>query len=455
MLSSLRNPFAISRQVLFAALLVGPIPTAWSDVTVGLPGDGADFTDLAAAVASASVGENVLVLPGSYAAGFTIHSGVQLIGSGSDQTFLVAPGAARHLTVAGVPAGESVHVVGFGLQGTSEFGSGLALENNLGAVGLADVVYTPSTASSGLFSTGAEELLSVDDSNQVLLEKVVLDATGLEDTQTQGTYALNSEGSVLFATDCRFLGGGSNGINGRDGVRVLSTELWLTATEISGADGAFLVSDDPGAEAPAGGAGVLAFNSSRVEFFGGLGQVIQGGDGGGVFDSGGSPQTPGDGGSGLRLFGSSTAVLSGGVLEGGDSPVGGAAPPFVTDPSSTLFFAFEPSVSLVTSKALVQPGETITLEIAGLSGTSVGVFFGLDLISPVPLPGFAGLLQTQPLPPFPLLTIQLNPFGGTVTETLEIPSFLPPGFRAYLQGAVLGFSISSSISMPALLQVGP
>jgi len=445
---------------LFCALACfGSVSAA--DLTVGQPGDGADFTDLSSALAAAPVGETIFVLPGTYE-GASITQGVSLVGAGSDTTFLTAPStggaSARHLSVANLPANQQVRVAGFGLAGaaatTPGFGAGVELINNQGSVTLADVWYTPSTAATGFTSDSVEALLHIEACLQVILDKCRMNARKLDDTSADGTYGLNVVSALVFANDSDFVSGGRLGIDGRPGVRLASAELWLNACNLIGEHGETVVSDTPGTPAPAGGAGIAAILGSRIEFFGNQAQLVRGGDGGRVNDSGGTMQAAGDGGPGILMADATTAVASGATaLTGGTSPDAVQAPAFVTDASSTLFLLFEPQVGLSVSDTVVSPGESVTLSAGGLSFSPVFVFFGLETIAPLALPSFGGFLQLLPFPPAPLLAIDLN-FLGTGEATITIPPEIPPGLPLYFQAANSPASILPSISLPAFVQVG-
>lgn len=446
-------------RLLLALACLGSVAAA--DLTVGQPGDGADFTDLSSALAAASVGETIFVLPGTFE-GASITQGVSLVGAGSDATFLTAPStggaSARHLSVTNLAANQQVRVVGFGLVGsaatTPGFGAGVELLNNQGSVTLADVWYTPSTVATGFTSDGVDDLLHIEACLQVILDKVRMDARRLDDTSADGAYALDVESALVFANDSDFLSGGQLGIDGRPAARLASAELWLNACNLLAEDGETVVSDTPGTPAPAGGAGIAAILGSRIEFFGNQAQLVLGGDGGRVEDSGGSLQAAGDGGPGLLLADATTAVVTGATaLTGGTSPDAVQAPGFVTDASSALFLLFEPQVGLSVSDTVVSPGESVTLSAGGLSFSPVFLFFGLETIAPLAIPPFGGFLQLLPFPPAPLLAIDLN-FLGTGETTITIPPEIPPGLPLYFQAANSPASILPSVSLPTFVQVG-
>ena len=441
-------------------------PLASADVTVGPIGSGAAFNDIQAAIDAVGPGETVFVQAGQYDGPLVIPGGVRVVGAGSGQTVLrggLGTGAdARHVTIANVGAGQQAGLVGVEFAPVSLGGtgtvvpSGLVVEDCAGSVTVADVVYAPApTLAPNPFDVPA--LSTVIDSEQVLLQAVVMDASGLvEPGGAPATIGLDARGSRVYALDCAFAGGPQLDGDGGEGILLDQATLWFTGSTARGADGAILQTDAP-VGAPLGGVGVRLRNMGRLELFGGFGNNVTGGKGGGVLDSTGTvPVVAGEGAPALsHVNGSSSVLAAGSSLTGGLSVDNSMqAPPSVDDGTGGLLFFLEGNFGLRSDTTLVsQLGQTVTLEIRGNSNALAGTFFALGTVPQYTFLPFFGDIHIDPFLPS-IVPVQNLGFGGQASLALPFPA-LPAGLTIYAQTLDLGQSFAPSVSQPLFLQVAP
>ncbi|MEO0650061.1 MAG: hypothetical protein AAFZ65_05235 [Planctomycetota bacterium] len=443
-------------------LLALAAPLASADVTVGPVGSGAAFNDLQAAIDAVQPGETVFVQAGTYAGPVLITGGIRVVGAGADQTLIASGGSQPQVEIANVGAGQGARLVGVGLVpadlgGVLDFGAGLAVRDCVGSVTVADVRYAPAIDGGAFLPYTIESLGTIENSGQVLLQDLVLDASGLVDPSgVPATRGLEAIGSRIYSLESDFIGGESADWNGASGIRLEQSTIWFTGSTAAGANGAILQTNDPVA-APLGGVGIELRDMSRLELFGGFGNSVSGGQGGGVLDATGTiPLTPGDGAPALvHTNGSSSVLAAGSSLQGGQSVDNQTqAPPSIDDGTGGLLFFLEGNFGLRADKTLVSAsGEVVTLEVRGNPNAVAGTFLGLDTVPQYSVLPFFGDIQINPFLPTIIPTLNLG-FGGQASLPLPVPP-LPAGLAFYLQTVDLGFSFAPSASQPLLLQIVP
>jgi hypothetical protein len=379
-------------------------------------GPGVDFTSITAAVAVALPGDVILVRAGNYA-GFTLHSGVRILGeSGTFVTSVVQ--------ITGLPAGPRATLGGLSMR--------TLLVSSCGApVTIEDSTVAPRTEQD---LQGAQAIVTVQSCPDVRLRHVTVHS------QSSATSPI---------------------VPARSAIRVLGSRVEISASSLTGMNGVdcgyfYPGTAQPGAPGVRGDAGA-SVHVAASNLTGGAGgrvggvecQSQQGGDGkaaiqlvssgsaivsgtavdtilGGAFGDGNSCGSDGAPGNGIVVASGSLRV-SGATITGA-SPYPGCGGP-AADIVGPFTLAAPADPTLVFSGS-PSPGQALTFTIRGAPGDTAQLVLGRQLAL-VDLPT---VVEDQLLVPMRTLTLGVLPAGGQLLRTVTIPSGWIAGQLLVAQG---------------------
>lgn len=433
-------------------------PALAGTLTVGAPASGAQFTDIAAAIAAAQPGDTILVDAGTYldAPPLVIDKPLTLLGAGSSATIFRALPADPFdqpvpLTITGLAAGEQVRVGGLQLRSQALGGipaRSVVVEDCAGLVTLVDLANQDDAA-----DIGTDGRVLVRNAAQVVLDTCTFDGGS---SAAVTAPALRVEGSRVVVNGTVLRGGNAASLptpvatpDGAPGVLAIDSDVWIARSIVVGGNGSFASFGLPGDLNSAGGAGVAAQGSS-LELWGGPGNQILGGQGvlsmasGQVDDSTGGPAVELDAASGLvRTV--DLALVPGFDGSGGQTAAEIAGTGSVTALPTEL-------ASMLAIAPIVAPGSPALYLISG-EPNAVGLTFvayGQAAAQPLPFVEGDALLA----PGFVYLrTTSLSSLGsGLVSQTVPAnPNLI--GKVAVLQTYMVGPSGTQSISAPMVVAV--
>ena len=362
-------------------------------------GPGADFADIADAVAAAQAGDVVLIRPGTYGAAepLVLSKGLTLVASAGKGA--VTCGRA---VVTGLPAGEELVVRGISFS-TSLDNDIVSLTANEGGVWFEECSFV----CKALFP-GPNTGVAVEGSSVVLLR---CSLTGALNSAEGGDGLTVAQDASAYLYDCDVRGGdGDLGKWGGNGASVLGS-LFASGTSFSGGDGA---------------------HSVYVSFLG-------------CFKSG-------QGGNGLYIQGQAHELQC--SFQGGSGGAGsicwGASPPGLPvfyAPGGILLEVPGLVPRAMSASSPVAEGGTVGVSLAGAAGDLVFLAFTTGQDAQF-VPGLHGaLLVAQPLTIVPAGVLAPD---GTLDLALPIGA-LPPGLEGL---SLLGQSLVLSPAGPGFLGAG-
>lgn len=388
---------------------------AYSDLIVGPPASGADFTDLQAAIDAAAPGETLFLLPGRYEPFKIFDKELRIIGSSEDEVFIglaiFNPFGNPASQVEFIQAGQTVVISGLTFR--SEAGtSGTVVRSKFvfGKLIYHDVVFEtvePTGQLSGL--------VSVDDCNDVLFDHCRIEgydpANHPNAFQPRGGIGLDISGvSSVALNQCTIIGGSTGQsafgeITAGAAVEVSSsgTNLTVHGGEYRGGSATFQeVTAASAVPAPA-----FDMGNQPATFSGASDTLIRGGDG---YLSSGGVNVPGAPAIDWQTSLLNLKILAQGpVFEGGVGGDGVAAEAFLSIEGfgPTQLAEFYPGLSLPSSVGA--PGSFVTVDVEGSPGGLHSAFLSTSIVTPFELSGFEGSAYLDPLD---LLFIGLVPLDA-------------------------------------------
>jgi hypothetical protein len=410
------------------------------------------------AIAAASPGDTLLLMPGAYSdvGPIEIAKPLTLVGAGSGTTSYTALGVQPGevplpLFIHDIPANGEVRVLGLQLvssmvggggEGAGYGGRAVHIDACAGPVSLADVEgYTFSVSSTEL------GLLVVSDSAQVVLDACrFVVRSGLDLAPTP---AARIENSAVWINASELRGGdGVGGLTGAAfdgalGLHFVNATAHLSRSDVRGGRGTVAFSLVGTAPVTQGGDAVWS-EASSIALVGGDGNRLQGGQGGTGWPSG-----VGVGGAGLRaLSGSGSLVAADAlVLGGANGDMTATANPY--QGPGGVFWAAQRFASLETSAAVLALGGSVDLNIAGepLSYALVG-WSAAQAVTP-PL-GLSSIL-VDPAGLHVLWVLNLDAQGSAI-QVVPLPSSAALiGASLIAQAVVIPTSMSITLTAPVIV----
>lgn len=445
-------------RLLFALSVVASSPLlapALADtVTVGPTGSGADFDDLAAAVAAAAPGDVVIVQAGLYNQSGTavVNKPLTILGAGSDVTLVsgiaISPfDVPLPLQVVGIGADEEVRIVGLELRSVSELGSaasGFVVQDCAGPIVFSDVSSSGATV---LF--GPVQIGSVVNSERVTLDGCRLSVGGSSELVPAAALRVSDSGVTL--NDCELVGGTASfllppadPIDGAPAVVADNSVLRLSRSSLVGGNGQQGLFVAP--EIATDGAAAVVATASSLFVRGGPGNELRGGTGGSAV-KGGVPDS-GAGGSAINSDSQSlvTATPDAVLLAGPDGDGSVVSPVF--GGSGTVVPLASELATLAVSPRVIAPGSSATFDQSGEPLATYASWFATDQGPQLDLAGFLGPLVLPIGPSIPLTTTLLDAAG---TAAIAIPIPAGPalvGSTLVAQGLAIAPSGTLSFSAP-------
>lgn len=362
------------------------------------------FADVAAALAAAQPGDTILVQPGTYGP-FQVDKSVRIAATGPGVE--IAAFGANAIRVVNLPAGAEVGLFGLEVRANPTVAippASIVVENNAGTVLFSEVWVDCEFAGVGLHTAASERV--------VLVDCRIDDAGSIGSNPQRG--AIESFQSNVFLAGTRVqaqVGQSGFAEAGDHAMTAIGGSVTLWRSELLGGAG---VAGKGFFTTPLGGDG-LRVNGTAVRHFGGPGSLLAGGNGAtGIFG------TPAAGGTGLRLIGSSVAMVqSAVVLQGGLAPApGGPTPDAVVSLGSSLSgdSTLYPTWLAATSTPAL--GGTLSIPAAGAPGAICFPFAAPTTGPALDLAGFAGIAFLAPSQLIPGPAFILDPTG---TGALNFP----------------------------------
>jgi hypothetical protein len=371
-------------------------------------GPGADFADIADAVAAAQAGDVVLIRPGAYGA-----AGPLVLSTGLTRVASAGSGAVTcgRAVVSGLPAGEELVVRGITFKGpVNPTDDIVSITANAGGVWFEECAFGPAVAWS-VFSIGPKTGVSVAGSSVILLRSSLTGGPIGSSSFVAGDGLTVAQDASAYLYDCDVRGGqGFEGIAGGNGASVLGV-LVASGTSFTGGQGAHSawVSFVGCFKSAPGGAGLYIKGTAHE-----LECSFQGGAGG----------------AGSKCWGA--------------SPPG---PPFLYAPGGWVFPVPGQIPRSMSASSPVAEGGTVSVSLAGAAGDLVFLGFtaGQDAQFVPALHG--ALLLSQPITVVPAGVLAPD---GTLELAFPV-GLLPPGVEGL---SLLGQSVFLSSAGPGFLGAG-
>jgi hypothetical protein len=423
--------------LLLVAAAATPLANA-EVLTVGLPGTGADFDSITAALAQANSGDAVLVGPGTFSepSTLTLDRSIQLVGAGPDATTVVVP--AEQFVVVWVrdlAANERCAI--------SDMQLGVTMSPFVGSLGSRTVLVQDCVGPVALRNLEQSSLNGIPESA----------------VEVENSSFVTIEGSV-------FKGESTFKQNGKAALLLNQANVSLTQVELTGGTGAGSVFAFAPAPALDAEESVIRVQDSVIR--GGAGDAASGGftagqtsmtlTGSSVFLRG---STTLQGGSGI--LGQTALIVSPGNLvtwtpsvsfvAGVDSG-GGTSQPDVVESGGIFLPLKEELATLNASNGAVAPGGAFTLEQGGAPLSSSTIYIG-SLTAPFEIAGVLGPAFLQLAGLIELPTAPLDPQGSS-TVTLSVPATSSlVGLDFGIQALQVSPAPTLSLSAPVSLTIVP
>ncbi|MHC4893089.1 MAG: right-handed parallel beta-helix repeat-containing protein [Planctomycetota bacterium] len=389
---------------------------AHSDLIVGPPASGADFTDLQAAIDAAASGETLFLLPGRYEPFTVFDKGLQIFGSSEAEVFIgleiFSPFSNPATSIEFIQTDQAVVISGVTFRSEAGTAGTVVRSNNVfGKLVFHDVRFE-TIEPTGLLSG----VVTIDDSNDVLFDHCRIEGYDPSNhpspAQPRGGIGLEVAGfSNVVLNQCTVIGGSTGQsafgeITAGAAVEALSfgPNVTIHGGEYRGGSATFQnVASASAVPAPA-----FEMGNQPANFSGPPGTLIRGGDG---YLSGAGVNVPG-----APAIEWQTSLLNLKVIAQGPEIVGGVggdgvtAEPFLSIAGfgPTQLPEFFPGLSLPNSVGA--PGSSVTVDVEGSPGGLHSAFLSTTTVTPFELPGFEGSAY---LDPSDLLFIGLVSLGAT------------------------------------------
>ena len=443
-----------SRLALVPACLLA-LPAA-AQLTVGPPGSGAQFAEIADAVAASVPGDTILVEPGSYAE-FAVGHALTIVGAGSDQTIVAQGSSAPGIQVSGIAAGAEVRLAGLG------FGTSAGTQHphvELTQIDGRIVVTDLEVRDQILFGFSAPNAATVvvEDCDEAVFIGCTIDGfhAGGSPPSLNGSDALRATRSSVWLVDSALKGafGGSqfnNGGTGGEGLLAEDSTVYLARSTVTGgAGGVFWAFDPLLTYGFPGAAGALLANSVLV-VSGGPENRIEGGPGPLVDDDNWYPGGPAVSvGATSSFFAAADVDLVPGENGDGTPAVvtvkvftGGS---FTTGPNALPTIALDPP--------LAAPGDPIAVAVSGTPATAQVPFASFSLAAPTIPAGFAEPVWLAAALAAPLPAITTDASGAGQLDTALPPAPALVGLAVFVQSFESGPG-GIALSNPGALAVRP
>ncbi|MFT5285971.1 MAG: hypothetical protein ACI8TQ_002139 [Planctomycetota bacterium] len=221
----------------FISLTLASTLQAQTSWTVSKSDPGANFTEIQAAVNSATSGDTLLIDPGFYSDFVIDGKGLHLVAEpGGLVVVLGGQLSGAKVSVVNLPAGRAVSMRGLSISGFSSPSVsklGLRLLNNQGQIWLEELGIEAPFA---FIPTSDTHAISAVNCDTVTIVNCVLSGG----TESSGLF---TDTSNVYAFGCSFTGGDgrsfnlTNLYNGGDGVEVVSGEFYAAESTFAGGDG--------------------------------------------------------------------------------------------------------------------------------------------------------------------------------------------------------------------------
>ena len=409
--------FPIRRLQHFLALLAGTTRTSAQTFIVDqIGGPGSHFTDLPPAVVAVPDGATLRVRPGTYSPFSVVGKGLSIVG---DQRATVVVDGTLGVTSLRQTSPQQEIV----LSGMTFASSDRALEvrNTLGNTLIHDI----ETVGSRPYFPIRDTSLRIVDSPRVILDQFV-QGLGIVGCTRTPPPALLIERSNVHITHSSLLGlSGCTAISlspsyflGGDALTAIDSRLFIVATQITGGSGGTYICSAPAycSEGHQGGRGVRLTRSILLAT--GAASSIRGGDGPSGFRASG-----GNGGDGLELVSSSSAILEGFNPQGGagGSPGGTPGQPWSADLSSSVGIDAtqrSPAARLVGTPAV---GSLVSFALDATPNSLAYLWFSYSAVFAYSPPLLQGPLLALP-------EVVVGPISVPVTGTVGVRFPLPQGW---------------------------
>jgi hypothetical protein len=419
------NPIA-TRSLAAAFLASSSFASTW--IVDDTAGPGVQFTDIGSAIAVAAPGDVILVRPGTYA-GFTLHSGVLVLGDANVQV-------TSNITIANVGPGPRATIARMTTRD-------VVVTNCAGKVTIEDVLARLSTS---VPVPGLDAIITVQSCGDVRLRGVdarftfggpALEAVSVESSRVEITH------STLLGQDGFHSSDQGNGIPGGDGLFVAgASDVHVGLSTVRGGQGEVSIDDITcplGCLGGNGGAGIRTSGiAARLLVTGVAANLVRGGNAGLGMDC------AHDGAPGNAVFVSPgvTARLSGATLEGATYALdcGGAHVAAV----SGLFAIPTPADPSLEVSGTIAQGQPVTYTVHGAPGSAVRLRLGRQMIVQDLLDAYEDRLTV------PLRTYDLGvmPVSGDVSFGFTLPGGLARGFLVVAQASTIspsGVTLTQSV----------
>lgn len=431
-------------------------------LTVGPTGSGADFDNVALAVAAASAGDVVLVAAGDYVSGETllVDKPITLLGAGADQTALVVStspleAAKLPLRITGIAADQKLVVAGFSLESSQSMnGSASLMLEALDCAG--PLVLSDLKGAEGASIVPGQGFVTLTNCGEVTLDRCTLPSVLAPDVSVAELAGLSVLDSNVQINDSNIGGMASTALgpiktasDGSPGIRVAGSSVSVSRSLVRGGNGSvpfLFISPDV---LTMGGPGVLV-ESGTLSLRGG-GTSVRGGSGGAAVIG---AQTVGGAGAAGVWVATGAAVSTAAdvaILAGADFG-GPVTSPAIAGGGAQSAFA-EALATLASSPKLLAPGDTHTYTFGGPPGGVALSFYSFQQVSPFSLAGVEGHVVLDPAALIPLPKRTLDAAGSASLPTTVPPTASLVGATVLVQAATLAPSGTLSVSAPVFAGV--
>lgn len=371
------------------------------------PGPGVDFTDIASALAVSVPGDVVVVRPGNYL-GFTVTSGVQVLGASG----VIVLGAVR---VEGVPAGPRAVIAYLDVPS-------VVVADCATAVLFERVVVRATT------STPSDSAIQVRNSTDVRLRGVdarawpySMDAMRVDSARVEITHS-----TLVAANGQSHAGWSPSTIDGGQGIRVIgASDVHVSLSSITAGEGGD--NDDcefcPGGD---GGSGIVLAPGASLLVTGTASDFIRGGASGTTASSTAADGTPYPA---VLVNVGAQARISGASVLGGWNAVSNSYVQAIWGTATQP----DPADPVLSVTGVIAPGNVVTYTVRGAPGSAARLRLGRQAI----VQDLAESVEDRLVLPLRTFDLGVLPASGMATFQLNLPTSLPIGFAIIAQASVV------------------